>query len=130
VHKGGGLRLISFGYLHLGGQSPPGADHVEDVRGRLDDPAGYRQVLAMLEIGPVDGRQDRVKRIVLATPGAAEVLDELAAFAGAGAAVIAIGCAQGHDRSVALAELLAGRVQAAGRAVEVEHWHVDLPRVR
>jgi UPF0042 nucleotide-binding protein len=122
------LRLISFGYLHA---APPSADRIVDVRGRLRDPAGYHQILAMLEQGPVDGRQPPVRDIVLRTPGADELLDELAAFVTAdGVASVAVGCSQGHDRSVAVVELLAERARAAGRTVVVEHRHVDLPRVR
>ncbi|MEU6035724.1 hypothetical protein ABZ801_09955 [Actinomadura sp. NPDC047616] len=43
---------------------------------------------------------------------------------------IAVGCLQGHDRSVAAAELPAQRVQQFGRTVVLKHRHVHLPRIR
>jgi UPF0042 nucleotide-binding protein len=126
------LRLISFGYLHLGADAgPPAADRVEDVRTRLEDPAAYQEVLAMLEQGPVDGRDPRVQEIVMGTAGATELLGDLVSYAMDRTAVtVAIGCGQGHDRSVGLVELAAARARERGRRVAVEHWHVDLPRVR
>lgn len=124
------LTLISFGYLHLGDGAPPAADLVVDVRSRLNDPAGYHQVLAMLARGPVDGRDERVQEIVLSQAAATVVLDDLAARARTpGVSTVAIGCGQGHDRSVALAELLATRMRQE-RRVTLNHRHVDLPRVR
>lgn len=119
------MRLISFGFLHV--QEPPPADLNVDVRRRLDDPAAYAAVLSLLETSPVDGRDSRVQAIVMRQRAARDLLDELAASP---CASIAIGCAQGHDRSVALAELLAARVRLEGRAATVNHLHVQLPRVR
>lgn len=125
------LTLISFGYLHLDGEGPPVAEHVLDVRDRLSDPAGYHEVLAMLEHGPVDGRDARVQEVVLRDPGAAGLLDELAAIARMpGVSTVAAGCGQGHDRSVAVVELAAERARRDGRDVVIDHRHVHLSRVR
>jgi UPF0042 nucleotide-binding protein len=66
------LTLISFGYL-LG--PPPEADRAEDVRRRLRDPAAAR-TNGILD---VDGRDERVQQVVLGTPGAAELVDNLVA---------------------------------------------------
>lgn len=122
------LRLISFGYLHLptaeGQPVPPAADRVEDVRDRLRDPAA-RDVLDL------DGLHPRVQDIVLNTPGAPELIDNLVAYAllPAGPKVIALGCAGGKHRAAGLVELTARRVRACGREVEIEHLHAHLRRV-
>lgn len=118
------IRLISFGYLHLGGGSPPAADRVEDVRERLRDPARARAVLDL------DGFDPRVQEVVLGTPGARELLDNLGEYALLdGSSGIAIGCAGGRHRACALVEILSGMVRGRGRAVEVLHLHAHLPRV-
>ncbi|MER6103685.1 hypothetical protein ABT115_15505 [Streptomyces sp. NPDC001832] len=95
------IRLISFGYLHLptgpdGFPVPPAADRIEDVRDRLRDPAAARDILDL------DGLNSRVQDIVLNTPGARELLANLADYAGlpAGPRRIAIGCAGGKHRPV------------------------------
>ncbi|WP_241847753.1 RapZ C-terminal domain-containing protein [Streptomyces sp. CB02009] len=124
------IRLISFGYLHLptgpdGCPVPPAADRVEDVRDRLRDPAAARDILDL------DGLNPRVQDIVLATPGARELLANLTGYAAlpAGPRRIAIGCAGGKHRASGLTELLARELRARGRQVDVEHLHVHLPRV-
>ncbi|MDT0347380.1 RapZ C-terminal domain-containing protein [Streptomyces litchfieldiae] len=90
------IRLISFGYLHLpqdqdGRPIPPTADRVEDVRERLRDPAAARDILDF------DGFHPRVQDVVLHTPGARELIDNLVSYATlpAGPRGIAIGCAGG-----------------------------------
>ena len=119
------LFLTSFGYLHLVNARPPGADRVEDVRDRLRDPAAAKGILDL------DGLDPRVQQIVLDTPGARELLDNLTEYAllPAGLDRIAIGCAGGRHRAAALVELLARELQGSGIQVEVEHLHVHLPRV-
>ena len=125
------IRLISFGYLHQppgpdGIPVPPSADRVEDVRARLRDPAAARDILEF------DGRDTRVQRVVLATPGARELLVNLADYAELPAAPrsIAIGCAGGKHRAAALVELLARLLAERGlREVEIDHRHAHLPRV-
>ncbi|MGW7425766.1 RapZ C-terminal domain-containing protein [Streptomyces sp. NPDC054813] len=125
-----GIKLTSFGYLHLdqdaeGRPVPPQADRIEDVRDRLRDPAAARDILDL------DGLNPRVQDVVLATPGARELLDNLTAYAQlpAGPRHIAIGCAGGRHRASGLTELLARNLRKQGLEVEVEHLHVHLPRV-
>lgn len=95
------------------------------MRKRLRDPAAARDILDL------DGRHPRVQHVVLNTPGARELLVNLADYAElpAGPRTIAIGCAGGKHRAAALAELLARALHERGHRVEVEHRHVDLPRV-
>ncbi|MFJ4188227.1 hypothetical protein [Kitasatospora sp. NPDC089509] len=119
------IRLISFGYLHLKGGPPPTADRVEDVRDRLRDPAAARSILDL------DGLDPRVQQIVTNTPGARELIDNLADYAAlpAGPRRIAIGCAGGRHRASGLTEIFANELRHRGHQVEVEHLHVHLPRV-
>ncbi|MCH0560347.1 RNase adapter RapZ [Streptomyces sp. MUM 16J] len=124
------IRLISFGYLHLptgpdGSPVPPAADRIEDVRDRLRDPAAARDILDL------DGLNPRVQDVVLNTPGARELIANLADYADlpASPSRIAIGCAGGRHRASGLAEILARTLRDRGREVEVEHLHVHLPRV-
>ncbi|OXM59043.1 hypothetical protein, partial [Amycolatopsis sp. KNN50.9b] len=100
------IRLTSFGHLHLptgpdGSPIPPVADRIEDVRDRLRDPAARD----ILDLGGLD---PRVQGVVLATPGARELLANLADYADlpAGPSRIAIGCAGGRHRASGLTELL------------------------
>ena len=118
------ITLTSFGYLHL--DVPPRADRVEDVRDRLRDPAAARAILDL------DGLDPRVQQVVARTPGAEELLENLAAYADlvdAAPSRIAIGCAGGRHRAPSLVELLAERLRDGGHDVRVEHLHVHLPRV-
>jgi RNase adaptor protein for sRNA GlmZ degradation len=121
------IRLISFGYLHLDDGPPPQADRIEDVRDRLRDPAAARNVLDL------DGFHPRVQAIVLATPGARDLLDDLTRYADTLPADrprrIAVGCAGGRHRACGLIELLAARLHERGHLVAVEHRHAHLPRV-
>ncbi|WP_417553910.1 hypothetical protein [Microbispora sp. NBC_01189] len=124
------LRLISFGYLHLprdaeGRPIPPAADRVEDVRDRLKDPAAARDILDL------DGLHPRVQEIVINTPGARELIDNLIDYAllPASPKVIALGCAGGKHRAAGLVEITARLIRARGREVEIEHLHAHLPRV-
>jgi RNase adaptor protein for sRNA GlmZ degradation len=118
-------RVISFGFRH---EAPPAADVLVDIQPWLRDPAAVAWCL------PLTGRDDRVRRHVLAAPGAAELLAHLEGAArtllrlaaGARPVVVAVGCAGGRHRSVALAEELADRLRS-GWLVAVEHRHVDWP---
>ncbi|PRY00430.1 RapZ C-terminal domain-containing protein [Allonocardiopsis opalescens] len=118
------VRLISFGYLH---SPPPAADLTANVREALRDPA---RVAGMLDL---TGHHPAVQRAVHATPGARRLLLGLAAHVARQRRdrplTIAIGCAGGRHRSVALVELLARRLRLIGRAATTEHLHVHLPRV-
>ncbi|MFE1198513.1 hypothetical protein ACFW6E_38175 [Streptomyces olivaceoviridis] len=121
------IRLISFGYLHLptgpdGSPVPPAADRIEDVRDRLRDPASARDILDLNGLNPL------VQNVVLATPGARELLANLADLP-AGPRRIAIGCAGGKHRASALTELLARALRDRGRQADVEHLHVHLPHI-
>lgn len=120
------IELVSFGFLHLDDGAVPTADRVEDVRDRLRDPA---RVAGLLDL---DGRDRRIQEVVLNTPGARELLVNLAAYAclpTASPRRIAIGCAGGKHRAAALAELLAAGLRSGGREVTVTHLHAHLPRV-
>ncbi|MEU4234363.1 RNase adapter RapZ [Nonomuraea sp. NPDC026600] len=119
------LMLISFGYLHQPGEVPPAADRVEDVRERLRDPAAARDILDL------DGLHPHVQQVVLATPGAAELIDNLIEYAElpAGPRSIAVGCSGGKHRACALIQLLGERLRGRGHRVTIEHRHAHLPRV-
>lgn len=92
------IRLTSFGYLHLptgpdGQPIPPAADRIEDVRDRLRDPAAARDILDL------DGLNPRVQNVVLNTPGARELLANLAAYAGLAPATRNSGSIRGEQPS-------------------------------
>ncbi|MFI6302159.1 ATPase [Amycolatopsis thailandensis] len=116
------FHLTSFGYLH---GTPPTADRVEDVRDRLRDPAAARDILDL------DGHHPRVQAVVLNTPGAIQLLDNLVNYCELPATPnrIAIGCAGGRHRAPSLTELLAGLLRGRGHQVTVEHRDVHRPRV-
>ncbi|MEU7745464.1 RNase adapter RapZ [Nonomuraea sp. NPDC049158] len=116
------ITLISFGFLH---GPPPEADRVEDVRDRLRDPAAARDILNL------DGLHPRVQNVVINTPGARELIDNLVDYAmlPAGPRRIAVGCAGGKHRAAGLIEILGHRLRERGRQVDIEHRHVHLPRV-
>ncbi|MFH8581746.1 hypothetical protein [Streptomyces zaomyceticus] len=74
------IRLTSFGYLHLptgpdGQPIPPAADRIEDVRDQRRDPPAAHDILDL------DGLNPRVQDVVLNTPGARELLANLADYA-------------------------------------------------
>lgn len=118
------VELTSFGYLH---GDAPDAELVVDVRDTLRDPAAARDILDL------DGRDPRVKKIVMATPGAADLLDDLITYADRAHADqprrIAIGCAGGRHRSVALIEVTAVMLRDYGIPVIVRHRDIHRPRV-
>lgn len=74
-----------------GSPVPPAADRIEDVHDRLRDPAAARDILDL------DGLNARVQDVVLNTPGARELIANLADYADlpAGPSRIAMGCAGG-----------------------------------
>ncbi|SEF19016.1 RNase adapter RapZ [Streptomyces sp. Ag109_O5-10] len=124
------IELVSFGFLHLGTDPQgrpvlPYADRIEDVRDRLRDPAAARTILDL------DGHHPRVQDVVLATPGARELLDNLTDYATLpdGPRRIAIGCAGGRHRACALIELLAQRLADRHVPTVAKHLHTHLPRV-
>ena len=76
------VRLPALAHRPGGSPVPPAADRIEDVR----DPAAARDILDL------DGLDHRVQGVVLAPPGARELLANLADLP-AGLSRIAIGCA-------------------------------------
>lgn len=118
------ITIISFGFLH---GVAPDAEHVEDVRDTLRDPAGAKDILDL------DGRDERVRRVVLTTPGAVPLVFELAAYVMTlptdQPRRIAIGCAGGRHRSAVLAEAVAEVLRAIRQSVIVEHRDIHFPRV-
>lgn len=124
------VRVISFGYGH--DRTAPTADITIDLRRVMHDPASAQRVLH-LDHGSVDGRDPRIQQIVYGTSGAVEAVDHavrgVAVHLGEQECVIAFGCQAGVHRSVALAELAAGRLALLGHPVQIEHRDVDLPRL-
>jgi RNase adaptor protein for sRNA GlmZ degradation len=124
-------RLISFGFLHLpkapGGQPVlPAADRIEDVREVLRDPAAARAILDL------DGHDLRVQQVVLDTPGARGLLDDLTAYvlrSPASPRTLAIGCSGGKHRACALVVLMSQVLRTKGLSVDTQHLHAHLPRV-
>ncbi|MFE9744048.1 hypothetical protein ACFYOT_04000 [Saccharothrix saharensis] len=126
-HQPGTVRVVSFGYLH---STPPTAELTLDVRRYLRDPARVRDA-GLLDSNGLD---TRVRDMVKTTPGAdtallASRLFALALVHHGKPVTIAIGCAGGRHRSVALAELLAADLRSCGIPAQVRHLHIDLPRV-
>jgi hypothetical protein len=117
------IMLISFGFRHMPNGTPPVADRVEDVRQRLRDPAAAKDALDL------NGFDEDVQQVVLNTPGAAELLDNLAAYAEllrAGPVSIVIGCAGGKHRACALVVLLAEHLRERDLLVVEDHLHACL----
>lgn len=125
------VQLISFAYPAE--QGVPTADITVDVRRWLNNPAAAAQAVHLDE-GDLDGRDPRIQRFVYGTPGAVEAVEHavrgVAAYPEGRECVIAFGCANGLDRSVALAELAAGRLALLGHPVQVTHRDIDTPRPR
>ena len=122
------LVVTSFGYLH---GDPPPADVTVDLRDWLRDP---HVDPAMRELTGLD---PAVRDKVELTPGAAELARKvvwlaatLAGLADEGRQVrVALGCAGGRHRSVAVAELVADRLRNVGWWTDVVHRDVGLPVV-
>lgn len=120
--------ITSFGYRH---DAPPPAAVTLDVRTLLRDPHVDPRFRRLTGHDPV------VRAHVLSTPGAAGLLIAagllvaglLVDVAGpAGIRVdVAIGCAGGRHRSVALADLLAVELAGLGHRAVVEHRDIGRP---
>jgi UPF0042 nucleotide-binding protein len=118
------VHIVSFGYLH---GPPPEADLTADLRRYLYDPAAARAG-AMLNL---NGLHAEVSEFVLRSPAAqttVRLIVEFAQAAGAGC-TIAVGCAGGRHRSVAIAEAAAAALLASGITVAVDHRHVERDRL-
>src|SRR5215471_2027905 len=115
------LSVVSFGYKY---GLPVDADLVADCR-FLPNPRWVEELAALT------GQDDRVRKYILAQPGASEFLDAYTAALritldgfrrqGKHYATVAIGCTGGKHRSVTMAEEIAGRLQEAGLGVQVVH---------
>jgi len=115
------LSIVSFGYKY---GLPVDADLVADCR-FLPNPRWVE------ELAPLTGLDDRVRKYILAQPGANEFLDTYTATLqitldgyrrqGKHYATVAIGCTGGKHRSVTMAEEIAGRLEKAGLGVQVVH---------
>src|SRR6516225_3644676 len=115
------LNIVSFGYKY---GLPVDADLVADCR-FLPNPRWVE------ELAPLTGLDDRVRKYILAQPGANEFLDTYTATLqitldgyrrqGKHYATVAIGCTGGKHRSVTMAEEIAGRLEKAGLGIQVVH---------
>ena len=126
------VRIITFGVLH--GPPPPGDALTVDLRTALRNP--HRNPA----LRHLTGLDAPVREHVLATPGAAAVIDDtvarvLAALAGfhrprGVCCAVHVYCQGGKHRSVAIAEQVAARLAAGGTAVTVEHRDVGKPVIQ
>ncbi|MEV6985015.1 RNase adapter RapZ [Sphaerisporangium sp. NPDC051017] len=121
----------SFGYGH--GPAPE-ADLTIDARRHLYNPHRDPRMRYLT------GLDEQVRAHVLATPGAANQVGNAVTFAlcllidvthDSGELVtLAVGCAGGRHRSVAMAEAIAAGLRAAGVVVEVRHRDVGKPVIQ
>ena len=117
--------IVSFGYKH---GIPLDVDIVLDCR-FLPNPYWVD------ELRPLSGLDVAVREYVLAQPGTAEFVDKVdellrmlvPAFEQEGKTylTVALGCTGGRHRSVVLADVLAGRLAAAGVPTSAFHRDVD-----
>lgn len=120
------IKILSFGYLH---SDSPKADVTIDLRDLLSDPA-HRPEGDMLDMTGLDGE---VIDFVFKTPGAYVLAHSLFNLIDHAAHIkpitLAIGCAGGRHRSVALATKVSWLLKMAGHEVKLQHLHVHIPRV-
>lgn len=102
-----------------------------DLRTALRNPADDPALIEMT------GLDAPVRKHVLSTPGAAEIIEDatsriLAAYQGASRRRqdAQVFCMGGRHRSVAIAEAIAARLSAQGHGVEVEHLDIGEDVVR
>jgi UPF0042 nucleotide-binding protein len=120
------VQLISFGYRHA---PPPEADITLDTRRLLRDP---HVDPALRELTGLD---EPVRTHVMNTPGALCLIVNTAAtvrqlfedLAVPHQVVVAVGCAGGRHRSVALTEQIAALLDGGPASVAVHHRDVDRP---
>lgn len=123
------LRVVSFGYLHLAGEPAPQAEITLDARRCLYDPHVDPAMKQLTGLDPA------VRSRVLDTPGAWEWAADTAMAAEKlrertnGPVTVAVGCAGGRHRSVALAERIAQFLRDWKWEVDLVHLHIDRPVV-
>lgn len=125
--------IISYGAGH---NDPPDGDALDiDLRDELRNPPDDPAVRAQLTV--LTGLDQAVRRYVLATPGAREVIESIVnraevLFRGYYdprwlMLYVHIKCQGGRHRSVAVAEEVAVWLRAKGIGVEVSHRHINHP---
>ncbi|WP_436759299.1 RapZ C-terminal domain-containing protein [Streptosporangium sp. V21-05] len=116
--------ITSFGYRHAG---PPAADLTVDARRVLRDPHTSPAMRQRT------GRSPKVRRHVLVTPGARELIRHTVVcaldlmLATGWRITIATGSTGGRHRSVVLAEEIARLIRREGITAAVHHRDVDKP---
>jgi UPF0042 nucleotide-binding protein len=118
------IKLLSFGFLH--GAPPENADFVVDVRRYIHDPAAENLINST-------GFDSRVIHHVFLNALAVRTVTVLRDIAIAAAQSdtnlnIAVGCAGGRHRSVAIIEAVAKDLQDVGINASVTHLDVEKPR--
>jgi RNase adaptor protein for sRNA GlmZ degradation len=121
--------IVTRGFLY---QLPAGllpADLTFDLRRYLSDPA-HRPEGDMLDMTGLD---PAVRAFVLATPGAAEFLEDAVPLVHRMArrrfVVVHVGCAGGKHRASAVGRELGVLLTELGLRVAVRHLHVHRPRI-
>jgi RNase adaptor protein for sRNA GlmZ degradation len=122
------VTVTSFGYGH---SNPPEADLTVDARRLLRNP---HHDPAMRYLTGLDAP---VRDHVLATPGARNLIANIAAAAaalladtGARQVTLAVGCVGGRHRSVVLAASIADALRGAGLSIRLEHRDVHRPVIQ
>jgi UPF0042 nucleotide-binding protein len=118
------IRIVTFAVKH---GKPEGCVNVMDLRKKIRNPWKVK------ELKGLTGKDERVQAFVskcFATPVLMKNLNSLASAYALSteypARTLAIGCSNGKQRSVALAEML--RVTAEENGIKVEIEHRDLER--
>jgi RNase adaptor protein for sRNA GlmZ degradation len=120
--------ITSFGYGH---SAPPEATIVLDLRVLFRNPHRDPRLRELTGLHP-DVREHVMATARIEDLVASTVTQVCAVLASAGnpqfvRVDVAVGCAGGRHRSVALAEELATRLEMAGVGVEVVHRDIDKP---
>jgi UPF0042 nucleotide-binding protein len=120
------IRLFSFGFLH--GPFQEDADFLIDVRRYIFDPAVDSNLLDL------NGLDSRVARHVLSTPLAVRTVNVLYSIASKATKLkidltIAVGCAGGLHRSVAIIETIANDLRDEKADIYVVHRDIEELRV-
>jgi UPF0042 nucleotide-binding protein len=118
------IEIVSFGYLH---DAPPAADRYVDLR-------PFRDPHAAKHLRHLTALDAPVRAAVLATPGVADLIREVAAWASAQAdgnraVTVSVGCQGGRHRAPTVAREIASRLIAAQHAVIVIHRDLHRPVV-